>query len=177
MFRILLSILFAGRLVAAALAQDSVTSLAPPGSTDTSSSEAPQPPAPCGGQTITIARMQWPSAQLLAEIHARLVKQNFGCDVEVVPGDLAATASSMGTNGQPAVAPELWISRIADVWNGAVKTQEVRQAGTSYVDPVFEGWFVPDYEIAAHPDLKGVEGLKARWKDFAAGGKKGKLIS
>jgi glycine betaine/proline transport system substrate-binding protein len=122
--------------------------------------------------------MQWPSAQLLAEIHARLIKQNFSCAVEVVPGDLAATASSMGANGQPAVAPELWITRIADVWNGAMKTQEVRQAGASYAETTFEGWFVPDYEIAAHPEVKTIEGIKARWKDFVTtGGKKARFLS
>jgi glycine betaine/proline transport system substrate-binding protein len=180
MVRLLVSMLLVALLGLPALAQDSVVSLPPPGAADASSAAADDdsgPPPPCSGETITIARMQWPSAELLAEIHARLIRQNFGCDVDVVPGDLAATASSMGANGQPAVAPELWITRISDVWNGALKTQEVRQAGAAYADAVFEGWFVPDYEIAAHPDLKGVEGLKTYWKDFAAGGKKGRVIS
>ncbi len=86
--------------------------------------EAPdEAPAPCGDQPITIARMQWPSAALLAEIHARLLTANFGCSVQVVPGDLAATGSSMGSTGQPGVAPEMWISRVADIWNAAMKAQ------------------------------------------------------
>ena len=169
-------------LAGGAWAQDSVTTLPPPGAAsdaaDAASSAEPGPPPPCGGQTITIARMQWPSAELLAEIHARIVKQAFGCEVQVVPGDLAATASSMGANGQPAVAPELWITRISDVWNGALKTQEVRQAGATYSDPVFEGWFIPDYVAAAHPELKSAADLKALWKEFVpAGGKKGRFIS
>ena len=117
MLRVLIWVAVAAGLMAPALGQDSIVSLPndqvslptidadSSASADVSSSEAPQPPAPCGGETISIAKMQWPSAQLLAEIHARLVKQNFGCDVEIVPGDLAATTSSMGTNGQPAVAP------------------------------------------------------------------------
>src|SRR5690606_39677780 len=29
------------------------------------------PPPPCGSQALSIARMNWPSAELLAEIHAR----------------------------------------------------------------------------------------------------------
>ena len=179
MLRILLSMLLAVLLSLPAAAQDSITSLPPPDAADASASSAePAPPAPCGGQTITIARMQWPSAQLLAEIHARLIRQNFGCDVEVVPGDLAATASSMGVNGQPAVAPELWITRVPDVWNGALKTQEVRQAGAAYAEPNFEGWFIPDYVAAAHPELKSAADLKTLYKQFIpAGGKKARFIS
>lgn len=157
-------------LPAGAMAQDSVVSLEPPDA-DASSSAEPAGPLPCGGETITIARMQWPSAELLAEIHARLIAQNFGCAVEVVPGDLAATASSMGTNGQPAVAPELWISRVADIWNGALAGQEVRQAGSTYAEPVFEGWFVPNYEAEAHPEVATIEGIKARAADFAVDGR------
>ncbi len=159
----LLSVVLFGACATVAPGQDSIVSLEPP--------QAEPAPAPCGGETITIARMQWPSAELLAAIHARLIAQNFGCAVEVVPGDLAATASSMGVNGQPAVAPELWISRVADIWNGALKGQLVRQAGASYAEPVFEGWFVPDYEAAAYPDVLTVEGLKARAADFAPEGR------
>jgi glycine betaine/proline transport system substrate-binding protein len=160
--------LFVCAFAPAGLAQDSIVSLEPP----------PPPPAPCGGETITIARLQWPSAELLAAIHARLIELSFGCTVEVVPGDLAATASSMGASGQPAVAPELWITRVADIWNGALKGQLVRQAGTSYAEPVFEGWFVPDYEAAAHPEVLTIEGLKARAADFAtSGGGRPRFIS
>jgi glycine betaine/proline transport system substrate-binding protein len=160
-----------GLAAGSAPAQDSVISVAPPDPDQPSSSAEPAGPAPCGGETITIARMQWPSAELLAEIHARLVRRSFGCAVEVVPGDLAATASSMGVNGQPAVAPELWITRVADVWNASLKTQEVRQAGATYADPVFEGWFVPGYEAEAHPEVTTIEGIKARAAGFAVNGR------
>ncbi|MEO6012156.1 MAG: glycine betaine ABC transporter substrate-binding protein [Devosia sp.] len=160
--------------------QDSIVSLEPPGASEASSEPSkpaePVAPAPCGGETISIAKMQWPSAQLLAEIHARLIAQNFGCKVNVVPGDLAATASSMGNTGQPAVAPELWITRVADVWNAALKGQEVRQAGSTYADPVFEGWFVPAFEAGAHPEVLTIEGIKARARDFAVDGR-AKFIS
>ena len=145
--------------------------LATPAAAQDAPSPEPAPPAPCGGETITIARMQWPSAELLAEIHARLIRQNFGCEVDIVPGDLAATASSMGNTGQPAVAPELWITRVADIWNGALKGQQVRQAGPTYADPVFEGWFVPGYEAEAHPEVTTIDGLKARAADFAVNGR------
>ncbi len=136
------------------------------------------PPPPCGTQPITLARMSWPSSAILAEIHARLLKANFGCDVRVQETDMAAAASSMGANGQPAVVPELWIARIADVWNAATKAQKVRLAGTTYAEATFEGWFVPDYVVNQWPDITTIEGLKAHASAFALNGSgKGRFIS
>ncbi|MDB5589383.1 MAG: hypothetical protein JWP26_4353 [Devosia sp.] len=122
------------------------------------------PPPICGTQPIGIARMSWPSAAILAEIQARLLTTQFGCQTRVAPGDLAATGSSMGTTGQPAVAPEMWVARIAEVWNPAVKAQMVRPAAPTYAETTFEGWFVPDYLAAAHPELTGA----AKLRDVAA---------
>src|SRR5690606_33681326 len=149
-------------------AQDSVETLEPPQGPSSGEviPEDAAPPPPCGTQPITMARMQWPSAALLTEIHARILTANYGCEVRVQEGDMATTGSSMGATGQPAVAPEMWISRIAEIWNAAIKAQEVRQGGTSYVEQVFEGWFVPDYAVALWPEITTIEGLKARILDF-----------
>lgn len=138
---------------------------------------APAPP-PCGTQAITIARMQWPSSAILVEVHARLLKASFDCDVRVQESDMPAAGSSMGANGQPAVVPEMWVTRIAEIWNAATKAQKVRQAGNSYDEAAFEGWFVPDYVVARWPEATSIEGLKAHAADFAAGGTgKGRFVS
>jgi glycine betaine/proline transport system substrate-binding protein len=136
----------------------------------------PAPPV-CGTEPVTIARMQWPSAEILAEIHARLLRENYGCEVTVVPGDMAATGSSMVSTGQPLVAPELWTARIAEIWNSAGVGQMVRQASPTYSEPVLEGWFVPDYVVAEHPDLTTVAALQAQWALFSGGRTKGQFIS
>lgn len=109
------------------------------------------PAGPCGSQPFSIARMSWPSAALLAEIHARILTQAYQCQVRIVSGDLGATASSMGSTGQPAMAPEMWVTRIADVWNGATEAQLVRSAAPSYVETSFEGWYMPTYAAAGLP--------------------------
>jgi glycine betaine/proline transport system substrate-binding protein len=138
--------------------------------------EIPVQPA-CGIQPLAIAKMTWTSAALLAEIHARILASEFGCTVRVVPGDMAATGSSMATTGQPAVAPEMWIARIADIWNAGVREQNLRPAGPSFVDGALEGWFVPDYVVADHPGLVSAKSLKDFWQVFANGGNKGRFIS
>lgn len=120
-----------------------------------------EPPSPCGTQPLSIARMSWPSAALLAEIHARILIRAYGCEVQVRSGDLGATASSMGSTGQPAVAPEMWATRVADVWNAGVEAQMLRPAAPSYEEMQFEGWFLPDYVALAHPGLTATAGLAA----------------
>jgi glycine betaine/proline transport system substrate-binding protein len=127
-------------LVAPAMAQVTVLDQAQ----DQAAGVAAQPP-PCGTRPINIARMAWPSAEILAEIHARLLASELGCQVQVQQGDLAATASAMGSSGEPAVAPEMWVTRIADVWNAGIEAQMFRPAAPSYTESQFEGWFVPDY--------------------------------
>jgi glycine betaine/proline transport system substrate-binding protein len=118
-------------------------------------------PPPCGVQPMTVARMSWPSAALLAEIHVRLLTAELGCEARVIPGDLAATTSSMASTGQPAVAPEMWASRIADVWNGAVEAERVRAAAPTFADMTAEGWFVPAYMAPAFGEGASVGSLGA----------------
>ncbi len=122
---------------------------------DAEAAEAPPPP-PCGTQPMTIARMVWPSAALLAEIHSRVLTAHLQCNVQVQAGDMAAIGSSMG----------------------AMAGQKVRQAGPAYADTVFEGWFVPDYVRERWPEVTTIEGLKARAAEFTEnGGGRGRFIS
>lgn len=125
-----------GQITVLDTAQDGV-------SAEAASGEAGAVAVPCGRRPVSIARMSWPSAAILAEIHALLLAQEFGCEVRIVSGDLAATASSMGSTGQPQVAPEMWINRIADLWNGAMEGQQVRSAAPTYSQSQFEGWYMP----------------------------------
>lgn len=147
-------------------AQDAANQPAPAGAVP---AELASPPPPCGTQPFNIASMSWPSSELLAEIHARLLTREFGCEAQVTPGDLAATGSSMGSTGQPAVAPEMWPTRVAEVWNAGVEAQMLRQAAPTYVESQFEGWFIPDYVALANPGLTTAAGLAAALPTVNAG--------
>lgn len=126
--------------------------------------------AVCGSAPVTIAAMPWPSGALLAHIHALILKEHYGCAVEVVPGDLGGTATAMTTTGRPMVAPELWIDRVARIWNAGLGANMVRAAGPSYEGGALEGWYVPSYVIADNPGLKSIADLGAHWKVFRAQG-------
>ncbi|WP_240230983.1 glycine betaine ABC transporter substrate-binding protein [Devosia lacusdianchii] len=168
------ALLLAGLTAMPALAQitvlDQAQDAAAPAA-ETAPADPAAPPPPCGTQPINIARMSWPSAEILAEIHARLLAAEFGCDVRVTPGDLAATGSSMGSTGQPAVAPEMWVTRIAEVWNAGVEAQKVRPAAPTYAESQFEGWFIPGYVALGHPELTTAAGLTAAAPTLNGGAK------
>jgi len=174
MTRLLPALLLLLCLAVPGLAQDSVTVLPPPPSGQGAPAAAP---GPCGSRAIEIARMPWPSAAILAEIHKRLLEKQFGCTVRIVAGDLAGTGSSMGATGEPTVAPELWIARIADIWNAGVKAEKLRQAAPSYDTAVLEGWYIPGFVAETHPELTDLEAFKAYAQVFAANGGRLRFIS
>lgn len=124
----------------------------------------------CGSEPLTIARMQWPSAAILAAIHAQILNRQYHCKTEVVPGDMRATATAMATTGHPVVAPELWLGRIAAIWNSAAATQNVRAATPSFSGAPMEAWFIPDYVQANNPALKSVRDLSTYWQNLAKKG-------
>lgn len=98
----------------------------------------------CGtDKKIDIAEMDWASASALAHIHAKILADGFGCEVEVVPGNTVPTAASMIGRGQPAVAPELWMSSIEDAWGEGEAEGTVKDLGQAITDGTIEGIFIP----------------------------------
>ena len=67
--------------------------------------------AACG--TVSIAEMNWASAQLMANVDKIILEEGYGCQVEIVPGDTMPTFTSMNEKGQPDVAGELWTNAVA----------------------------------------------------------------
>jgi glycine betaine/proline transport system substrate-binding protein len=130
----------------------------------------------CGTRPISIARLPWPSAAILAEIHARILSREFGCTTQVLAGDLNGSVSAMASSGQPAIVPEMWAMRVLGTWNQAIEAQTARQAGASFDSSVFEGWFAPAYAVAADPALGAVATL-AEASALAEGGAGLRFIS
>lgn len=136
------------------------------------------PANPCATEDFTIAEMGWPSAAILAHIHAKVIAAQFQCPVRLIAGDPEATLSSMTTTRQPALAPEIWASRHADLWNGALGAQSLRAAGDTFGGGPLEAWFVPRYVRENHPGLDAASGLGDYWRVFApAGTERAELVS
>lgn len=113
----------------------------------------------CG--RVTIAEMSWNSAAMLAHMEAVILREGYGCDAELVPGDTVPTITSMTEKGEPDLAPEIWPNAAKDIIAEAEAEGRLVVATKTLSDGGQEGWFVPDYMVAAHPDLATIEGIKA----------------
>lgn len=115
--------------------------------------------ADCGD--ITIANMNWASAQAIAEIDKIILTHGYNCNVELVPGDTVPTFTSMNEKGEPDVAPELWSNSLR------IPLDEAKEEGRLIASDVFsqggeEGWFIPEATLTANPELKTWEDVIAR---------------
>jgi len=130
---------------------------------------APQPAsaASCGtDETVSIAEMTWLSAGTLAYVTEAILKDGYGCNAEVVPGDTVPTATTMLTKNDPQIAPELWVSTAQSIWDKIEEKGNVYAASDVFGNGGVEGWWIPDYVAKAHPDLKSVTDLPKFAKVF-----------
>ena len=115
--------------------------------------------ADCGD--ITIANMNWASAQAIAEIDKIILTHGYNCNVELVPGDTVPTFTSMNEKEEPDVAPELWSNSLR------IPLDVAKEEGRLIASDVFsqggeEGWFIPEATLTANPELKTWEDVIAR---------------
>ena len=115
----------------------------------------------CGTKDeITIANMTWLSGIVLAQVTHKILKDGYGCNAKLVPGDTVPTATSMLTKNKPHIAPELWISTASSIWEKIKKKGNVYKASDVFSEGGKEGWWIPDYVAKANPGLKTIGDLK-----------------
>lgn len=131
--------------------------------------------ADCGSAgTVTIAEMTWLSAATLAHVTQHILKDGYACDAQLVPGDTVPTATSMLTRSEPMIAPELWVSTAQAIWDQMQEKGNVYKASDIFASGGEEGWWVPDYIAADHPEIKSVEDLAENWQVFEEASNPGK---
>ena len=116
--------------------------------------------AECG--TITIANMNWQSAEVLAAIDSIILKEGYGCQTEIVAGDTIPTFTSMNEKGQPDFASEMWINAVREPLDAAVAEGKLVLIGQPLTDGAGESWFIPKFIADAHPEIKTVADALAR---------------
>lgn len=108
----------------------------------------------CGD--VTIASMNWQSAEVLANLDAFILKQGFGCNVEITIGDTVPTITSMVEKGAPDIAPEGWVDLLPEMVTSGIREGKLVSAGSALSDGGNQGWWVPRYLVDAHPDIKTI---------------------
>jgi glycine betaine/proline transport system substrate-binding protein len=126
----------------------------------------------CG--KVTVASMNWQSAELLAQVDRFILTHGYGCEVEIVPGDTMPTLTSMMEKGQPDVAPEAWINAVREPLEAAVRDGRLHYAARSLSDGGVEGWWIPKYVADAHPEIRTIDDALARPDLFPAPEQQGK---
>lgn len=111
--------------------------------------------AECG--TVTIANMNWQSAEVLANIDKLILNAGYGCDAELVVGDTVPTLTSMTEKGQPDIAPEGWVDLLPDVVQRGIAENKLVSTVEALSDGAVQGWWVPKYIVDAHPDIKTID--------------------
>ena len=108
--------------------------------------------AACG--SLTMAEMNWASAELMAHVDKIILEKGYGCDVELVAGATMPTFTSMNEKGQPDVAAELWANAVRDPLKKAVDEGRLHIASPAPITGLGEGWWIPPHTAKKYPQLK-----------------------
>ena len=111
-----------------------------------------QASAACGD--ITVAEMNWASAELMANVDKIILEEGYGCNVELVPGATTTTFASMNEKGQPDVAGELWINAVREPLQKAMGEGRLHSVNGGPITELGEGWWLPPATAKKHPELK-----------------------
>jgi glycine betaine/proline transport system substrate-binding protein len=111
--------------------------------------------AECG--SVSIASMNWQSAQLLAEIDRLILENGYGCEVTVIAGDTIPTLTSMAEKGTPDIAPESWLNAMRETLDTAVDEGKLHYAASTFQDGGIEGWWIPKYIADTYPDIQAID--------------------
>jgi len=120
--------------------------------------------ADCG--KITMAEMNWASAELMANVDKIIMETGLGCTVELVPGATTTTFASMNEKGQPDVAGELWTNAVAVPLAAAEAEGRLHKVNQGPITGLGEGWWVTEDFLKKHPDLNTVEKVLAHPEMF-----------
>ncbi|MDX0619461.1 ABC transporter substrate-binding protein [Sinorhizobium medicae] len=111
--------------------------------------------AECGD--VTIANMNWQSAEVLASVDKFILTEGYGCNADLVVGDTVPTITSMIEKGEPDIAPEGWVDLLPDVVNRGLEEGKLVGAAVALSDGAVQGWWVPKYIFDANPDIKTID--------------------
>jgi len=135
--------------------QESSAKSTPASSSSTQAAVTESATEQCG--KVTVANMNWQSAEVAAEIDKIILSKGYGCEVALVPGDTQPTLTSMVEKGEPDVAPEAWVNAMRVVLDKSVSEGRLHYAAKILKDGGVEGLWVPAYIVESNPEIKTID--------------------
>ena len=111
----------------------------------------------CGD--LTIASMNWQSAELAAAVDQFILNNGYGCNAEIIQGDTVPTITSMVEKGQPEIAPEGWVDLVPEVIQQGIGEGKIVVTTDILSDGAVQGWWVPKYIVDANPEIKTIDDM------------------
>lgn len=111
--------------------------------------------AACGD--ITLSAFNWQSAEVNTYVDQYILNNGYGCNATVVAGDTVPTLTSMVEKSQPDITPAVAPSVVGDVFTNGVAEGRISKIGNAISDGSVSGWYIPQYVVDAHPDIKTVD--------------------
>lgn len=111
--------------------------------------------AACGD--VTLAAFSWQSSEAMTYVDQAILNAGYGCNASVVAGDTIPTITSVIEKGQPDVVSEGTPSLLGEVYVKGAAEGRIKEVGTAISDGTVSGWYIPQYVVDAHPEIKTVE--------------------
>lgn len=108
----------------------------------------------CG--TVTLASLNWQSAELLANIDKLILSIGYGCDTQTITGDTVPTLTAMAEKGRPDIVPEGAIDEVPGAVAKALADKQIIPTVDALADGYIDGWWIPKYVADAHPEIKTI---------------------
>lgn len=110
--------------------------------------------AGCGN--VTIASMNWQSAELESAVDKVILGEGYGCQVNLVIGDTVPTITAMVNKGQPDIVSEGAIDLLPTIVQQGIDSKKIIMAAKTIQEGAVYGLYIPKYVADAHPDIKTI---------------------
>ncbi|MEM5313634.1 glycine betaine ABC transporter substrate-binding protein [Paraburkholderia sp. JHI869] len=110
--------------------------------------------AGCAG--VTIASMNWQSAELESAVDKVILQEGYDCQVNMVIGDTVPTITSMVDKGKPDIVSEGAIALLPAIVQRGLDEKKIVKGAKTIQEGAVYGWYIPKYVADAHPEIKTI---------------------